>query len=222
MSKLIVIWVDTNGTMVGDTVEDVIQYFQKEGLSYHFLIDKAGMVYLLVDPVRKAFFAGKSSWGTLAFLNTSAIGIGFLNSGFEEYPDDQIQGASKLVAVLCKIYDIDPFITTSKNVNGLDVPFLSIIASGDASTGRAHDVGGKYIFKLAEKLTQCFSTKYLALLFGGASHKKGREKQSYCFSSISRKKYPRLPIHHISQIRMYSTTMISRKIGKIIFSFTLF
>ena len=87
--------------MVGDTVEGVIQYFQKEGLSYHFLIDKTGMVHLLVDPVRKAFFAGKSSWGNLAFLNKSAIGIGFLNSGFEESPEDEIQDAAKLVAVLC-------------------------------------------------------------------------------------------------------------------------
>ena len=102
------------------------------------------MVHLLVDPVRKAFFAGKSSWGTLAFLNTTAIGIGFLNSGFEEYPEDQIQGAAKLVAALCKIYNIDPFTTTSKNINGLDVPYLSIIASGDASPGRTHDVGGYF------------------------------------------------------------------------------
>ena len=129
-------------------MDGVIEYFQKEGLSYHFLIEKTGVVNLLVDPVKKAFFAGNSSWGNLVFLNTSAIGIGFLNSGFEEYPEDQIQGAAKLVAVLCKIYDIDPFITTSQNVNGLDVNFLSIIASGDASPGRAHDVGGYFPWKM--------------------------------------------------------------------------
>ena len=52
-----------------------------------------------------------------------------------------------MVAVLCKLYDIDPFVTISKHINGLDVPHLSIIASGDASPGRTHDVGGYFPWK---------------------------------------------------------------------------
>ena len=140
----------------GMSVEKAIASFLRNATSYHFIIDKYGKVHMLVDPLRKAFFAGKSSWGDWNFLNKNGICIGFVNSGMEDYPKNQITSAAQLVTILCKNFNIDPLVNATVNEEGKAVTHLSVIASGDASPGRNHDVGGHFPWKMFYyELDQC-------------------------------------------------------------------
>ena len=132
----------------GMSIEKAIASFLRNGTSYDFIIDKYGKVHMLVDPLRKAFFAGKSSWGDWTFLNKNGICVGFVNSGMEDYPKNQITAAAKLVAISCKNFNIDPLVNATVNDEGKAVTHLSVIASGDASPGQNHDVGGHFPWKL--------------------------------------------------------------------------
>ena len=69
-------------------IEDVINLYKEAGVSAHYLIDRNGTVYLLVDEERQAFHAGKGKmpWGPKRenVLNNYSIGIELLGIGTYE------------------------------------------------------------------------------------------------------------------------------------------
>lgn len=79
-------------------------------VSAHFLIDKEGRLYQLVDPAWCAWHAGVSSWQGEGNLNHRSIGIELDNFGHafgpEPFPAPQIDTLVNLLGYLTKTYAI--------------------------------------------------------------------------------------------------------------------
>ena len=65
-------------------------------VSSHWVIDRDGTVYRLVDESKRAWHAGKSFWDGIEDCNSASIGIELVNDGAEEYPEPQL---AALVAI---------------------------------------------------------------------------------------------------------------------------
>ena len=50
-------------------------------VSSHYLIDKSGDIFNLVDLDKRAWHAGESMWGNYNDINSRSIGIEIVNSG---------------------------------------------------------------------------------------------------------------------------------------------
>ena len=83
---------------------------KKNKVSSHFLINKLGKIYYLVDVNLRAWHAGNSKWKKNTDLNSSSIGIEIDNSGhhldFEAYTTDQLKSLNKLLNYLLTTYQI--------------------------------------------------------------------------------------------------------------------
>ena len=53
----------------------------KSGVSSHFVINRNGKIYRLVEDNKIAWHAGKSCWGRCKNLNKNSIGIELINKG---------------------------------------------------------------------------------------------------------------------------------------------
>ena len=67
-------------------------------VSAHWLIDRDGTVYRLVDESKRAWHAGKSFWRGIEDCNSASIGIELVNDGTEEYPQPQLHALAELCA----------------------------------------------------------------------------------------------------------------------------
>jgi N-acetyl-anhydromuramyl-L-alanine amidase AmpD len=69
-------------------------------VSYHSIIDRDGTAYYLVDPARRAWHAGVSSYKGRTDVNDFSIGLSFgnKNDGVEKYTDEQYRIGAALVA----------------------------------------------------------------------------------------------------------------------------
>lgn len=85
----------------------VIKQFEKYGVSSHYLINRDGKVYLLVEENNVAFHAGKSELPNgQTNVNTCSIGIEIITS-FDEGPtESQINSAIKLIKEIKKKHQI--------------------------------------------------------------------------------------------------------------------
>ena len=83
---------------------------KKNKVSSHFLINKFGKIYYLVDVNSRAWHAGKSKWKNNTDLNSRSIGVEIDNSGhhldFEAYTFYQLESLNKLLKYLLKTYQI--------------------------------------------------------------------------------------------------------------------
>ena len=79
-------------------------------VSAHYLIDKNGDIFNLVDLDKRAWHAGESMWGNYDDINSRSIGIEIVNSGEvirEDYTTRQINSLSDLLIRLLKDYNIE-------------------------------------------------------------------------------------------------------------------
>jgi hypothetical protein len=114
----------TSGQYPGD-----LFYIHRGGLpsasaSYHYYIDKSGVIYQMVQDKDIAFHAGRCSWQVDGQLitnrcNAVSIGVSFsnLNTGQDPYPQAQFDAAVALVRHLVEKYNIP----RSQLVRHLDV-----------------------------------------------------------------------------------------------------
>jgi len=92
--------------------EEALKYLcdKKNKVSSHYLIDKSGFIFNLVDDRFRAWHAGESYWKKKRDINSRSIGIEICNSGhhlnFEKYTIKQIASISKLLVHLKKKYSI--------------------------------------------------------------------------------------------------------------------
>ena len=77
-------------------------------VSCHYLIDRKGVCYQLVDDSKRAWHAGKSFWRGLRDINSRSLGIELVNSGNEAYPKAQMESLMLLLRDLLAIYKISP------------------------------------------------------------------------------------------------------------------
>ena len=79
-------------------------------VSCHYLIDKGGDIFNLVNLDKRAWHAGESMWGNYDDINSRSIGIEIVNSGEvikEDYTAKQINSISVLLNSLLKDYNIE-------------------------------------------------------------------------------------------------------------------
>ncbi len=102
---------------------------EKEELSYHYFVTKIGEVYRFVDEKYKAWHAGNSSLFGDSNINPRSVGVCLQNNGGENYPIDQLAGASMLCEEICERYSI---------------PYNRIVGHCHVSPGRKIDPGPKF------------------------------------------------------------------------------
>lgn len=99
---------------------------RKFGVSSHYLVDRTGKIYYLVDERARAWHAGVSFWGGQRDLNSTSIGIELDNNGAEPYPEPQIMALLALLADLRVRYKLPP---------------TAFLGHGDVAPGRKVDPG---------------------------------------------------------------------------------
>jgi N-acetyl-anhydromuramyl-L-alanine amidase AmpD len=78
---------------------------KESGVSYHFLVGRAGHVYQCVQPTRRAWHAGVSSFGGVRDCNDYSIGVCFSNDQRgERFADPALDAGAELVASLMERY----------------------------------------------------------------------------------------------------------------------
>ena len=108
----------------------------KSKVSSHFLINRSGKVYRLVNDNQIAWHAGKSCWGKYKNLNKNSIGIELVNKGhrfgYTSFAKAQLLSLIKICKILIKKYKIK-----KKNVVG----------HSDIAPTRKIDPGEKFPWK---------------------------------------------------------------------------
>ena len=113
---------------------------KKNKVSSHFLINKKGKIFNLVDLKKRAWHAGQSFWKGDKDINSNSIGIELDNTGhyirFERYTKNQIDSLIKLLNFLKKKYDINN---------------LNFLGHSDIAPYRKNDPGEKFPWKKLSK-----------------------------------------------------------------------
>ena len=108
----------------------------KYKVSCHYLIDRQGKIFQMVDDNKVAWHAGKSKWKNLKNLNQNSIGIELVNKGhdfgYQKFSNFQITNLIKLCQNLKKKYNV-------KNSN--------ILGHSDVAPMRKKDPGEKFPWK---------------------------------------------------------------------------
>ena len=79
-------------------------------MSCHYLINRKGKIFQMVNDNKTAWHAGKSKWKSFKNLNHSSIGIELVNKGkkfgYETFPKSQIKNLISLCKFLKRKYRI--------------------------------------------------------------------------------------------------------------------
>ena len=114
-------------------------------VSSHFLINKSGDIFYLVNILNRAWHAGVSYWKGVFDINSESIGIELDNSGhhydFENYNLNQVESLVKLIKYILKKSTVNQY---------------SILGHSDISPYRKIDPGEKFPWKILKKNNLCF------------------------------------------------------------------
>ena len=152
-------------------------------VSSHYLINRSGKIYRLIEDHKVAWHAGISCWGKYKNLNENSIGIELVNKGhqfgYERFRKKQLLSLIKICKSLYKKYKIK-----KKNIMGhSDISPLRKIDPGEKfpwkylakyKVGIWHDCKPKLLSKLRKKkiLSTKDKKKFIISL----------NKIGYCFS----------------------------------------
>ena len=98
-------------------------------VSAHYLIDRVGQQYQLVDEAHRAWHAGVGGWGRCFDINSASIGIELCNSGEGPYTGAQMGALAGLLRTIMRRWDI---------------PKERIIGHSDIALGRKVDPGAHF------------------------------------------------------------------------------
>jgi N-acetylmuramoyl-L-alanine amidase len=80
--------------------------------SAHYVVEEDGSVLRLVDEEKRAWHAGLGAWAGHTDLNARSIGIEIVNGGHDfglpDYPYEQIEAVTDLVADICQRHGLKP------------------------------------------------------------------------------------------------------------------
>ena len=94
-------------------------------VSAHWLIDRGGEIYALVDEERRAWHAGAGAWGAVTDVNSRSVGIELEGDG-SDFPEPQMAALRDLLAGVLDRHHIHP---------------ARVIAHSDMAPGRKTDPG---------------------------------------------------------------------------------
>jgi N-acetylmuramoyl-L-alanine amidase len=119
---------------------EVISEFTNTGnreASAHYVIDKDGTVFHMLNDLLRSHHAGDSKWGNTTDLNSSSIGIELVNNGYEAFSAEQMNSLTILLDRLKNAYKI---------------PVANFIGHGDIAPARKADPNHRFPWKdLSEK-----------------------------------------------------------------------
>ena len=128
-------------------------------VSCHYLIDRNGHIYKMIDEANIAWHAGKSKWKNIKNLNKYSIGIEIQNKGhfinYQSFPKKQISSLIVLIKSLLKKYKI------KKN---------NVLGHSDIAPLRKKDPGEKFPWNF-------LSSKGVAIWYPKFKLKKKRSNQ---------------------------------------------
>lgn len=89
---------------------DLIDLLEERELSCHYVVDREGEVFKLVDEKHRAWHAGAGVWRGESDINSNSIGIELCNGlfGEEPYTQKQMEALKELCLDLMERYDIKP------------------------------------------------------------------------------------------------------------------
>ncbi len=121
-------------------LKEVLQEFTKPGgreASSHYVIDKDGTIYHMLNDLLRSHHAGDGKWGNTTDLNSASVGIEIVNNGKEPFTAEQINTLVGLLERLKKAYKI---------------PQANFIGHGDVAPTRKVDPSHRFPWKyLSEK-----------------------------------------------------------------------
>lgn len=103
-----------------DNVVRTLVYLRKKRDAYHYIIDRKGRIYQMIDPKWEARHAGISYWNGYWRLNHYSIGICLSSNGVEPFTEKQYQALEWLISHLKRRY---PDIDSTKIVGHSDIAF---------------------------------------------------------------------------------------------------
>lgn len=77
-------------------------------VSAHYLIDRAGKVFRLVDEAHRAWHAGNGKWAGREDVNSRSIGIELDNDGSSFFPDEQMTALEELLSDILYRHGLEP------------------------------------------------------------------------------------------------------------------
>jgi N-acetylmuramoyl-L-alanine amidase len=101
-------------------------------VSAHWLVDRRGEVYALVDEAQRAWHAGEGAWGAVTDVNSRSIGIELEGDG-TDFPGAQMQALRDLLADVMTRHEVHP---------------ARVIAHSDMAPGRKHDPGPAFDWRV--------------------------------------------------------------------------
>ena len=100
-------------------------------VSAHWLIDREGELYALVEEERRAWHAGAGAWGAVTDVNSRSIGIELEGDG-TEFPEAQMAVLRELLAGVLERHGVHP---------------ARVIGHSDMAPGRKDDPGPRFDWK---------------------------------------------------------------------------
>lgn len=103
----------------GATAESSIDYLRDKQFSYHYIIERDGTLFRLVDPRKgTAWHCGMSHGPDGDFVNSYSIGVCFacLDDGHDGFTDEAVETANWLIERLKDIFPALKWITTHKAI----------------------------------------------------------------------------------------------------------
>lgn len=129
---MIVIHATATNTL-DETFSYLIHSAAPNRVSAHYVIDRDGMVYQLVDEQKRAWHAGVSTWDGKTDINSCSVGIEFqcpaIDDELGDFTLEQLKAGILLCREICKRYSI-----TAHNV----------VRHSDIAPGRKKDPGASF------------------------------------------------------------------------------
>lgn len=98
-------------------------------VSAHYLIERTGTLWQMVDEDMRAWHAGAGEWGGQGDINSRSIGVELDNTGDHPFPEPQMQALEHLLHAIMSRWDI---------------PARGIIGHSDMAPGRKIDPGPRF------------------------------------------------------------------------------
>ena len=103
----------------GSSLSGAIETLLRRGISYHYIIDKCGLVTKCAPYTRVAYHAGKSHGPDGPSVNSYSVGISFVNrnNGKDPYTEAQKTAAEELIKELVKATPSLKYLTTHRQIS---------------------------------------------------------------------------------------------------------
>ncbi|MFA7466382.1 MAG: N-acetylmuramoyl-L-alanine amidase [Parcubacteria group bacterium] len=100
-------------------VEKLIDEYKEYGVSPHYLIDREGIIYRLVEDKNIAYHAGESETPDgRNNVNNFSLGIEMINNKSDEYEKKQYEAVNRLIGYINRNYDIKYVLGHSEIASG--------------------------------------------------------------------------------------------------------